>query len=83
MSLSLNVTSFLRESLQGIYTGTSRALVKQLPGINEKNYVEALSYVIKEAPKNFSSVSLLQQLNATYQMANQSLSQLANQRRVN
>ena len=83
MSLSLNVTSFLRESLQGIYTGTSRALIKQLPGINEKNYVEALTYVIKESPKNFSSVSLLQQLNATYQMANQSLSQLANQRRVN
>jgi len=83
MSLSLNVTSALRESLQGIYTGMSRSLVKQLPGINEKNYVEALAYVIKEAPKNFSSVSLLQQLNSIYQMANQSLSQIANQRRVN
>ena len=83
MSLSLNVTSFLRESLQGIYTGMSRSLVKQLPGINEKNYVEALSYVIKESPKNFSSVSFLQQLNAVYQMANQSVTQIANQRRVN
>lgn len=83
MSLAFNVTSFLRESLQGIYTGVSRSAIKMLPGVDEKNYIKGLTHVIKEAHKNFSSVSLLQQLNSQYQMANQSLSQLANQRRVN
>lgn len=83
MTLSVNIPSFLRESLQGIYTGISRAGVKLLPGVDEKNYIKALTHVIQESHKNFSSVSLLQQLNAQYQMANQSINQIANQRRVN
>lgn len=83
MTLALNVRSFLRESLQGIFTGLSRAGVKMYPGINEKWYTEGMTYVIQEAGKNFSGVSLLQQLNAVYGMANQSLNQLAQQRRVN
>lgn len=83
MTLSVNIPSFLRESLQGIYTGISRAGVKLLPGVDEKNYIKALTHVIQESHKNFSSVSLLQQLNAQYQMANQSVNQIANQRRVN
>lgn len=83
LTLSLNVRSFLRESLQGIFTGVSRAGVKMYPGITEKYYIEGLTYVIQEAHKNFSGVSLLRQLNAVYGMANQSLSQIANQRRVN
>ena len=83
LTLSLNVRSFLRESLQGIYTGLSRAGVKMYPGITEKWYTEGLSYVIQEAHKNFSGVSLLQQLNAVYGMANQSLAQVAGQRRIN
>ena len=82
LTLSLNSRSFLRESLQGIYSGIARAGFKMYPGINEKEYIEALTYVIQESPKNFSSVSMLQQLNAIYGMANQSLSQLANQRRL-
>lgn len=82
LTLSLNVRSFLRESLQGIYTGISRAGVKMYPGINEKSYIEGLTYVIQNAHKNFSGVSMLQQLNAVYGMANQSLNQLARQRRV-
>jgi hypothetical protein len=83
MTLSINIPSFLRESLQGIYTGISRAGVKMMPGIDEKNYIKALTHVIQESHKNFSSVSMLQQLNAQYQMANQSLNQIANQRRIN
>ena len=83
LTLSLNVRSFLRESLQGIYTGLSRAGVKLYPGITEKYYTEGLTYVIQEAHKNFSGVSMLQQLNAVYGMANQSLAQLAGQRRLN
>lgn len=83
MTLSINVPSFLRESLQGIYTGLSRSGVKLMPGIDGKVYREALSYVIQNSHKNFSSVSMLQQLNAIYQMANQSINQIANQRRVN
>ena len=83
MTLSLNVRSFLRESLQGAYLGATRAGVHLYPGINEKNYLDGLEYVIQTAHKNFSGVSMLQQLNAVYGMANQSLNQLAEERRVN
>ena len=51
--------------------------------INEKDYLDGLEYVIQTAHKNFSGVSMLQQLNAVYGMANQSLNQLAEERRVN
>lgn len=83
MALSLNFTSFFRETLQGIYNGAARAGIKMLPGINEKYYLKALEYVIKEAPKNTSGVSMLQQLNVIYKMANQSISSIAQNRRVN
>lgn len=83
MTLSINIPSFLRESLQGIYTGVSRSFVQLMPGIDKKTYTDGLMYVIQEAHKNISSVSLLQQLNAQYQMANQSVNQIANQRRIN
>lgn len=83
MALSLNFTSFFRETLQGIYSGAARAGIKMLPGINEKYYLKALEYVIKEAPKNTSGVSMLQQLNVIYKMANQSMSSIAQNRRVN
>lgn len=83
MALSLNFTSFFRETLQGIYNGAARAGIKMLPGINEKFYLKGLEYVIKEAPKNTTGVSMLQQLNAIYKMANQSLSSIAQNRRVN
>lgn len=83
MTLSLNTKSFLRESLFGIYTGLVRSGVKLMPGINEKNYVKALTHVIQECPKNKSGVAMLQQMNQYYNMANMSLSQLANGRRIN
>lgn len=83
MTLSLNTKSFLRESLFGIYTGLVRSGVKLIPGINEKNYVKALTHVIQECPKNKSGVAMLQQMNQYYNMANMSLSQLANGRRIN
>lgn len=88
MTLSLNVRSFLRESLQGIWTGLSRAGVASLgstllPGISEKTYVAGLTHVIQESHKNISGVSKLQQLNQIYAMANQSLSQVARNRRLN
>ena len=83
MTLSLNIPSFLRESLQGIYTGNSRAITELFPDIDFKTYSKALEYVVHTSHKNISSVSLLQQINAIYQMANQSVNQIANQRRVN
>lgn len=83
MTLSVNIPSFLRESLQGIYTGISRSGVKMMPGVDFKTYSAALEYVIQQSHKNFSSVSMLQQLNAIYQMANQSVNQIAKQRRLN
>lgn len=82
MTLSVNVPSFLRESLQGIYTGVSRSFVEVLPGVDKATYAKGLAHVIQESHKNFSSTSLLQQLNAQYQMANQSVNQIANQRRL-
>ena len=82
LSLSLNTRSFFRESLQGIYSGIVRSGFKMYPGINEKHYLDALTYVVKESPKNFSSISMLQQMNELYGMANQSLTQIANQRRL-
>jgi len=53
-----------------------------LPGITEKTYVEGLTHVIQQSHKNLSGVSKLQQLNQVYAMANQSLSQVARNRRV-
>ena len=83
LALSLNFTSFFRETLQGIYNGAARAGVKMLPGVDEKNYLKALEYVIKESPKNIEGVSKLQQLNMLYKMANQSMGSIAQNRRVN
>lgn len=83
MTLSLNVRSFLRESLQGIWAGVSRSGVKMYPGIDEKSYIEGLTQVIQDSSKNFSGVSLLNQLNSIYGMANMSINQLAQQRRIN
>lgn len=83
MTLSVNVPSFLRESLQGIYTGLSRSGVQMMPGIDFKTYSAALEYVVQKSYKNFSSVSMLQQMNTIYQIANQSLNQIAKQRRLN
>lgn len=83
MTLSLNMKSLARESLQGIYTGISRTAMGYIPGLNGKIYADALWYVTKESPKNFSGVAMLQQLNMQYGMANQSLSQLAEGRRTN
>lgn len=83
INLALNSRSFLRETLQGTLTGLSRAGVELYPGINWENYIKAFEYVVQTAHKNSSGVSMLQQLNAIYGMANQSLNQLANQRRLN
>lgn len=83
MALSLNFTSLFRETLQGIYAAVIRSGVKVIPGVNEKTYLKALEYVIKESPKNVNGVSMLQQLNAVYKMANQSMSSIAKNMRVN
>lgn len=83
MALSLNFTSFFRETLHGMYTGATRAGVKFIDGIDEASWIKANAYMLKEAPKNFSGVSMLQQLNQIYGMSNMSLSNVANQRRMN
>lgn len=83
VNLALNVKSFLRETLQGTITGLTRAGVELYPGITWDSYKKAVEYVTQTAHKNTSGVSMLQQLNAIYGMANQSLNQVANQRRLN
>lgn len=57
-------------------------MVEVLPGVSGSSYTKALLHVIQESHKNFSSVSKLQQLNEKYAMANQSLTQIAGQRRL-
>lgn len=83
MTLGLNFNSMFRELLQGTFIGFTRSGVKLIDGLDAKHYIAGAGHVIKEAHKNFSSVSLLQQLNTQYGMANMSLSNLARQRKIN
>ena len=81
--LGLNIRSFLREILNGMYIGTTRIINNQLPGVTKENYTEAITYILQDLPHNFSGISLVQQLNAVYGMANYSLGNIANQRKLN
>ena len=81
--LGLNVRSFCREMLNGIYIQTTRVMTKQIEGVSMENYTNALTYIMQDLPNNFSGISMLQQLNATYGMANYSLGSITNQRRLN
>lgn len=83
MRLGLNVRSFLRETLSGMYIGATRVMVKQHNNVSLDSYNKAVSYVIQDLPNNPSGISLVQQLNAMYGMANYSLGNVANQRKVN
>lgn len=83
MKLGLNVRSFLRETLSGMYIGATRVMVKQHGHVSLNSYNKAVSYVIQDLPNNPSGISMVQQLNAIYGMANYSLGNVANQRRVN
>jgi hypothetical protein len=69
--------------LNGMYIGTSRVMNNQLPGVTKENYTEAITYILQDLPHNFSGISLVQQLNATYGMANYSLGNISNQRKLN
>lgn len=81
--LGLNVRSFLREMLNGMYIGTTRVMNNQLPGVTKETYADAIGYVLQDLPENFSGISMVQQLNAIYGMANYSLGNVVNQRRLN
>ena len=83
LQLGFNFRSFFREIFQGTWMGLSRSGIEQLPGINSKTYVDGAIHVVTQAHKNFSNVSLLQQLNSQYGMANYSINQIARQRRKN
>jgi hypothetical protein len=83
IKLGLNIRSFLREMLNGMYIGTTRVMNNQLPGVSQSTYTNALTYILQDLPKNFSGISLVQQLNAVYGMANYSLGNIANQRKLN
>lgn len=83
MKLGLNVRSFLRETLSGMYIGATRVMVKQHNNVSLDSYNKAVAYVIQDLPNNPSGISLVQQLNAMYGMANYSLGNVANQRKVN
>lgn len=82
MSLGFNARSFLREFLQGTWMGISRAGLNNMPGVTRETYVKAYEFVLKEAHKNISSVSLLQQLDARFGVANYSLGNIYRKRRL-
>ena len=83
LQLGFNFRSFFRELFQGTWMGLSRSSVQMLPGVDAETYSWAATYVAKESWKNFSNVSLLQQMNSQYGMANYSMSNIARQRRMN
>lgn len=83
MKLGLNVRSFLRETLSGMYIGATRVMVKQHNHVSLDSYNKAVAYVIQDLPNNPSGISKVQQLNAIYGMANYSLGNVANQRKTN
>ena len=83
MKLGLNIRSFLRETLTGMYIGATRVMVKQHGSVSLESYNKAIGYVLQDLPNNPSGISMIQQLNAVYGMANYSLGNIANQRRVN
>lgn len=83
MSLGLNSKSFVRELLQGTYLGLNRAGVKMIEGVTLESYTNAFLHVLHDVPKNYGSVSLLQQLNAAYSMVNYSVSEIAGKMRNN
>lgn len=82
MTLGINFGSMFRELLQGTFVGLSRSGVRMLEGLDVRHYLAGAGHVIKEAGKNFSGVSLLQQLNMQYGIANMSLSNIAKQRKL-
>ena len=82
MSLGFNMRSFLREFLQGTWMGISRAGLDNMPGITKETYMKAYEYVLMHAHENFSSVSLLQQMDAHYGVANYSLGNISRKRRL-
>ena len=83
IKLGLNVRSFLRETLTGMYIGATRVMVKQYGSVTLESYNKAIGYVLQDLPNNPSGISMVQQLNAIYGMANYSLGNVANQRRTN
>ena len=83
LALGVNFRSFLRETLQGAFMGFSRSVVEQIPGITWDTYLDAFEYVTQEVPKNIDSVSLLQQLDARYGVANYSLNNIARKSKLN
>lgn len=83
LALGFNFRSFFRELFQGTWMGLSRSGVSLMPGINIDTYTNGALHVVTKAYKNFSNVSLLQQLNSQYGMANYSMGQIARQRRMN
>ncbi len=62
--------------------GISRAGLDNMPGITKETYMKAYEYVLLHAHENFSSVSLLQQIDAHYGVANYSLGNIARKRRL-
>lgn len=83
LNLGLNARSFLRETLTGMYIGTTRSMTHHLDGLSADNYATAITYIIKDLKDNPTGIALIQQLNAEYRMANYSLSNIANQRQTN
>lgn len=83
LQLGFNFRSFFRELFQGTWMGMSRSGIEMLPGVDLKTYCDGALHVVTQAHKNFSNVSLLQQLNSQYGMANYSMNQIARQRRLN
>jgi hypothetical protein len=58
-------------------------MVKQHGSVTLESYNKAIGYVLQDLPNNPSGISMVQQLNAVYGMANYSLGNVVNQRRTN
>lgn len=83
MTLGLNSKSYVREMLQGTWVGLSRSGIKMLDGLTLETYTKAGLHVLWETRHNYSGISLLQQLNYIYGMANASVSEIADNMRSN
>ena len=83
LALGLNSKSYVREMLQGTWVGLSRSGIKMIEGINLESYTKAGLHVLWETRNNYTAVSLLQQLNLVYGMANASINELPDKMRSN
>lgn len=83
LALGLNSKSYVREMLQGTWMGLSRSGIKMMEGLTLDTYVKAGLHVLWDSRQNYKAISLLQQLNLIYGMANMSVNEIPDKMRSN